>query len=104
MPKDLDSRLRKWSDSWASHFHLDSGWAVGHPESWWTEEEARLPRDLATALGADFAVAVKGGFIHSRAPASCPAAATAMTAYVKGRGALLRDARARPGSYRWSAN
>ena len=67
LPEDLDSRLRKWADSWESHFHWDSGWVPGHPKSWWVEEEALLPRELATSLGADFAVAVAGGFIHSKA-------------------------------------
>lgn len=82
LPDELVARLRAWAEYWNARFHWDDGWAAGSPEQWWTEEQDRLPRDLAAALGRELAVAVDGGFIHSRAPASCPSAARAVAAYV----------------------
>jgi hypothetical protein len=72
LPADLDDRLHRWFAYWDTTFHWDDGWPAGSPETWWTEEEEHLPRDIAIAFGSDFVIEVDSGYLHSTTDADSP--------------------------------
>lgn len=82
LPLHLADRLQRWSGYWDSTFHWDDGWPTGTPETWWTEEQARLPRDVAIALGSDFVIEVDGRYLHSTSSPGSLASAAALHALI----------------------
>lgn len=82
LPADLAARLQRWSAYWDTTFHWDDGWPTGAPQPWWTEEEQRLPHDIALAFGSDFLIEANGRYLHSTSDARFPASATALHALI----------------------
>lgn len=103
LPDDLTRRLRRFTTYWNSHGSWDKDWPEGHPEAWWAEEQTRLPRDVASALGRECAVATNGGYLHSPAPPAAPTAADHLLAYARKWDNIDAAAQRDPGSFRFSA-
>ena len=83
LPAELATRLKGWAAYWDTTFHWDTGWPIGAPARWWSEEQDALPRDVALAFGSDFVVKAGGCYLHSTSGAEPPPTTAAMHALIR---------------------